>query len=31
MMEEHFIPKTEKPVGNWRLFVGVILLLFVVL
>jgi hypothetical protein len=31
MEDQHFIPKTEKPVGNWRLFVGVLLLLFVVL
>jgi hypothetical protein len=30
-MEEHFIRKTVKPVGNWRLFAGLLLLLFVVM
>lgn len=30
-MEDHFIRKTEKPVGNWRLFAGLLLLLFVVM
>ena len=30
-MENELIRKTEKPVGNWRLFAGIILLLFVVM
>ena len=30
-METDFIRKTEKPVGTWRLYAGLLLLLFVVL
>lgn len=30
-MENDFIRKTEKPVGNWQLIVGMILLMFAVI
>jgi hypothetical protein len=29
-MENEFIRKTEKPVGNWRLILGMLLLFFAI-
>jgi len=29
-MEEHFIPKKQKKVGNWQLIAGILLIMFAV-